>query len=91
MVNKNQVWDWYQLGIKKISDLREEHLERAVLQKVREALQTNAPVIDRRAIRSFLNEIKQPFLVMDMEVFSPARTLFTGYRALFSNSVSGQF
>jgi len=72
MVNKNQVWDWYQQGIKKISDLREEHLERAVLQKVREALQTNAPVIDRGAIRSLLNGIQQPYLVMDMEVFSPA-------------------
>lgn len=72
MINKNQALDWHNQGIKKISDLREEHLEREVLQKVREALLTEKPVVDLKAIRSFVENIKQPFVVMDMEVFSPA-------------------
>lgn len=72
MVNKNLVWDWYNQGITKISDLREEHLEKAALQKVRLALQTNTPVIDQNALQTFLAGIELPFTVMDMEVFSPA-------------------
>lgn len=72
MVSREKVFDWFQKGIRQISDLTITELERENLMKVRNAIVKKEAIVDPLEIRKFLAGLQQPALMFDMEVYSPA-------------------
>lgn len=81
----NGVWDktkfdLYRRGLILIKDIPEdEKVSRAKAQQLK-AVRTEAPVIDRKGLKTFLDQIEYPIYFFDFETLNPAIPQYSGLR-----------
>lgn len=81
LVHKDKLFELHNAGIKSIADVKDEHLEKENLIKLKNAIVSGKPIYDRKEINDFLAGIKKPVAAMDMEIWNPAIPQLTGTRA----------
>ncbi len=67
------------MGIIAIKDIPESFNLNEVQRKITQAVQNNAPIIDRDTIRHTLSQLEYPLHFLDYETFNPAIPLFKNY------------
>lgn len=70
--NKAKLFEWFNAGIKEISQLSDGMLEKENAIIAKNALLNNTPFINQKNIQQFLARIKFPMAAMDMEIWNPA-------------------
>lgn len=71
-IDKNKLFEWHNAGIKKISQVTDDLIEKPAAIKIKNAFVNNQPIIYKEKIRDFLLGIRGPVAAMDMEIWSPA-------------------
>jgi len=71
-IDKNKLFEWHSAGIKTISQVTDELIEKPAAIKIKNAFVKNESIIDNEKIRDFLLRVKAPFIAMDMEIWSAA-------------------
>lgn len=72
LVNKDKLFDLHGTGIKNIGQLKDEHFEKEIYIKIKNAFLTGNPLKETEKIGDFLSKIRQPMAAMDMEIWNPA-------------------
>jgi len=71
-LDKNKLFEWYNAGIRTISQVSDDLIEKPAALKIKKSFESNEPIIDKEKIRDFLMHIKEPAIAMDMEIWSSA-------------------
>lgn len=71
-IDKNKLQEWYNAGIKTITQVTDDLIEKPAALKIKNSFVSNEPIIDSEKIRNFLLRLKEPSISMDMEIWSPA-------------------
>ncbi|MBX3163491.1 MAG: DUF2779 domain-containing protein [Bacteroidetes bacterium] len=71
-VNKAKVFEWFNAGIKEISQVGDEMLEKENAIIAKKSFLNNTPFVNQKNIQQFLSRIKLPVTAMDMEIWNPA-------------------
>ena len=71
-MDKGKLFEWYNSGIKTIDQVTDDLVEKPEALKIKKAFESNTTILDLEKIRDFLLRIKEPFVAMDMEIWSPA-------------------
>lgn len=69
-VNREVMWEWYESGIKQISQLQPAQLTKKNLEHVRDSIVTQSPYSDKPALRDFIRPLAGKCIALDMEVMS---------------------
>jgi hypothetical protein len=72
LINKTTLFDWFESGIKNMDELSDEQFEKPHLLQLKNAILNNTPIINKNALQTFVNTIKQPAIALDMEIWNPA-------------------
>ena len=72
LIDKNRLFDWYENGVTRISQLRNEDIDKASWIKLKEATVHQTVIVDKPNIERFLEMVKEPVAAMDMEIWSAA-------------------
>lgn len=71
-VDRGVLFDWFSSGIKTISELGDELIEKESVKKIKNAIVNNTEIRDTEKINNFLSKITEPVASMDMEIWNPA-------------------
>jgi hypothetical protein len=77
-VNKDDVFEWHQKGIKNISDIPIKKDMPKHLQIQIEAVRTKQAHFNKEGIRTILSQIKEPIAAIDMEIWGQAVPVIIG-------------
>jgi hypothetical protein len=72
LIDRTKLFEWHSAGIKTIDQLPDDVIEKPLPIKIKNAITSNEPIIDREKINRFLGLIKEPLAAMDMEIWNPA-------------------
>lgn len=81
LVHKDKLFELHNAGIKTIAEVKDEHLEKDTLIRLKNAFVSGTAIQDKKAITEFLSRIKEPVAAMDMEIWNPAIPQIQGTRA----------
>lgn len=71
-VDRGVLFEWFSSGIKTLSELSDEMIEKENVKKIKNAIVTNTTIKDTEKISSFVSRISEPVASMDMEIWNPA-------------------
>ncbi|MBL7930467.1 MAG: DUF2779 domain-containing protein [Bacteroidia bacterium] len=71
-VDRGLLFDWFSSGIKTISQLNDDLIEKENVKKIKNAILTNSEIRDAERINHFISKITEPVASMDMEIWNPA-------------------
>ena len=80
LIDKNKLFEWFDLGLKNIDQLHDDLLEKESYRKIKQAFLNKTPIIDHEKIDAFVAKIKLPVAAMDMEIWSGAIPKIEGTR-----------
>lgn len=80
LVDKGRLFEWHSGGIKSIDEVGNDLLEKETLIRVKSAVTSGEPVINRERIAEIISRINEPIATMDMEVWNPAIPQLPGTR-----------
>lgn len=72
LVDRGKLFELHAQGIRTINELSDELIEKPAAIKIKHAFVNNEAIVNKERIREFLMHIKEPFVAMDMEIWSPA-------------------
>ncbi len=75
-LSKQQQFEWFNRGWKKIEDVPDNELPNVIIKKQAEATRNNTIIIDREKLKVFLNGIHYPLYFIDFEIMMTAVPLF---------------
>ena len=72
LINKDTLFEWYNIGVKTIDQITIEQNTKAIIYKVKQAYEDNKPIVDKEKIIAFIAKLQLPMVAMDMEMWGPA-------------------
>lgn len=75
-LSKQQQFEWYYKGWKKIEEVPIEELPNVTLKKQAEAAKTNSIIVDEVKLQNFISGINYPLYFIDFEIMTTAVPLF---------------
>jgi hypothetical protein len=80
LINKHQLFDWHDSGIRNLEDIPDARLSKQVLINIRNSLVSGKEWINHSLIRSLMGEVKGKVAAFDIEVWAPAIPQLEGSR-----------
>lgn len=71
-MDRGVLFDWFSSGIKRISDVKDELIEKENVRKIKQAILDKTEIKDASKIQEFLSKLSVPLAAMDMEIWNPA-------------------
>lgn len=71
-INKDKLFEWHEAGIKNVSEIKDEWIEKPGHLKIKNAFVNKSAIINRQKISELLATMHEPLAAIDMEIWSAA-------------------